>query len=383
MGGARQLIRTAGIAVALGVWCVAGASAEVGSDRTGSILVFPKVVFDGSRDTVIQISNTSNSMTHAHCFYVNAVGFCERSSTTACLLDSDCGPAGRCRVSWQEIDFELWLTKQQPTSWVAGFGRFTDPTDPACRVDFRDRSNDNFDCYGAGLDPGRVPPVAEPFAGELKCIEVDASGAPISGNHLKGEASIQTVEGETSKYNAIAIQGGDANNGDNVLCLGGEVSAECPSGPEYDACPEALLVNHFAVGADNPLLGPTSQVDTEITLVPCEQDFEHQRPTSVVAQFAITNEFEQTFSASTTVTCWGSFRLNDINVIFDLSRLQTRVVQTRIRPATGAQAGLLGVVEEFHSTPAAPSRGTPRVAFNPHLVGARGEGDLIVLPEGP
>ena len=51
------------------------ARAEVSTDVSGSVLVFPKVVFDGGgaedRDTIIQISNTSNNMVHAHCFYVN------------------------------------------------------------------------------------------------------------------------------------------------------------------------------------------------------------------------------------------------------------------------------------------------------------------------
>ena len=52
------------------------ARAEVSTDVSGSVLVFPKVVFDGGsmaddRDTVIQISNTSNNLVHAKCFYVN------------------------------------------------------------------------------------------------------------------------------------------------------------------------------------------------------------------------------------------------------------------------------------------------------------------------
>ena len=40
-------------------------------------------------------------------------------------------------------------------------------------------------------DPGRVPPVVPDFTGELKCIEVDASGFPVPGNALKGEATLE------------------------------------------------------------------------------------------------------------------------------------------------------------------------------------------------
>jgi hypothetical protein len=246
-------------------------------------------------------------------------------------------------------------------------------------VDFLNPNRNNFDCYGAGIDPGRIPPVSDPFIGELKCIEVDPSGAPISGNHLKGEATIQTVDGDTSKYNAIAVLGLDNNNGDTSLCLGGGVSERCPSGAEYNACPQSLLMNHFAEGADNPLLGPTSEVRSEVTLVPCSENFETQEPTRVVVQFAVTNEFEQTFSASTTIQCFGSFFLDDVNPIFGVDRLGTRVLQTRMRPASASQSGILGVLEEYHTVFDTQSR----VAYNLHQEGARSGTDLVVIPEGP
>ena len=99
-------------------------------------------------------------MVHAHCFYVDgrtasAATRCGRSPTSA-----------------------IWLTKQQPTHWVASQGRAINPTDGY--------GND-----GSGLDPGAIPPVPEGFEGELKCIQVDASGTPFGGNNLKGEALIR------------------------------------------------------------------------------------------------------------------------------------------------------------------------------------------------
>lgn len=350
------------------------ALADTTTERSSSLLIFPKVVFDGSRDTLIQISNTSNSMAHAHCFYVNAAPLCTGNGD--CTLDT-C--TGQCLPQWQEVDFHIWLTKQQPTSWAVGLGRLAFPSDTQCRSDFLHPERDIAECYGAGLDPGRIPPVSFPFQGELKCIEVDPSGAPISGNHLKGEATIITRDGDTSKYNAVGVIGLDANNGDNTLCLGGEVSTSCPSGAEYNACPEALIVNHFADRADNPMFGPTSRVRTELTLVPCTENFETQVPSRLVVQFAMTNEFELGFSASTTVDCWGNFFLDEINPVFGVVAVGSRLVQTRIRPALSAQSAVVGVIEEYHTV----NDNTARAALNIHQEGQRITSDIVVLPEGP
>lgn len=373
MRGVNDAVRGLTIVLALSVLAASSVRADTTTERSSSIVIFPKVVFDDTRDTLIQISNTSNSMTHAHCFYVNAVPFC--TGTGSCL-DDTC--TGLCLPQWQEVDFHIWLTKQQPTSWSAGFGRLAYPADGVCRTDFRFPERSVADCYGAGLDPGRIPPVSIPFQGELKCVQVDPSGAPISGNHLKGEATIVSRDGDSSKYNAIGVAGLDSNDGDNTLCLGGESGDRCPNGAEYNGCPDTLLINHFAAGADNPLFGPASTVDTELTLVPCAQNFETQNPASVVVQFRMTNEFEQDFSASTTVDCWGNFLLDEINPVFRVRALGSRMIQTRARPVPGA-SGVVGVIEEHHRANGA----TARAALNLHHEGERADTDLIVLPEGP
>ena len=297
------------------------------------------MIFDGTRDTLNQISNTSNSMAHATCFYINAAPIC--LGIGDCLLGT-C--SGSCAPQWQEIDFSIFLTKQQPTHWTAGFGRFTNPLDVPC-----DRNMGNFDCDGAGIDPGRIPPVSEPFTSELLCIEVDQSGAPIRGNHLKGEATIVTPDGDASKYNAVAILGEPfTNDGNNILCLNGGETELCPIGPEYEGCPAQAIVNHFAEGADSLVLGSTSEVHTELTIVPCAADLERQIPTRMTIHFSITNEFEQFLSAVTTVECWRSFFLSDVNpVVFDVTIVGTRFLQTRIRPA-GEESSFVGVVEEVH-----------------------------------
>jgi len=351
------------------VAAVSSAHADTTTERSSSILIFPKVVFDDTRDTFVQISNTSNSMAYAHCFYVNAVPFC--TGTGDCLADT-C--TGQCLPQWQEVDFQIWLTKQQPTSWAAGLGRLAYPADGGCRTDFRFPERSVADCYGSGLDPGRVPPVSFPFEGELKCIETDPSGAPISGNHLKGEATIVRHDGDSSKYNAVGVIGlPDSNDGDNTLCLGGGIADGCPNGAEYNGCPDTLLINHFAAGADDPLFGSASTVESELTLVPCAENFETQAPASVVVQFKMTNEFEQDFSASTTVDCWGNFFLEDINPVFGVTPLGSRMVYTRAHPVT--VSGLVGVIEEYHSVDDV----TAHTALNLHQEGERATTDYIVL----
>jgi hypothetical protein len=373
-----------GVAVALGV-VAASARADVTTENGASILVFPKVQANGTFDTVIQITNTGNSMLHAHCFYVDA-------SLRSTLSGFSCKvPSATCLPSWQETDFLIWLTKQQPTHWVVSEGRNIDPLD-----------NVGKDKNGAGFDPGRVPPVSD-FVGELKCIEVSESDEPITGNHLKGEATIEAIAdttgtlpdapgtqiGDVSKYNAIGILGNPDVQPTNPLLLDDQV---------YNACPAKLIVNHFATGADDPIVsdisGLTSSVATELTLVPCSEDFENQRPKSVTVQFLIYNELEQRFSASTTVTCYLSVELTDIDSPGDPSRsafsvnfLGTSVAQTEITPVVnldGTTGGLIGVVERIVSATATTGTVSARAAYNLHtegsLVPESTPPDQIVLP---
>jgi len=366
-------VQAAFVVLLLGICCVLPAVAETTTEQSASILIFPKVIVDGSRDTVIQISNTNNSMVHAACFYVNAAPICLGAGD--CLAGT-C--TGSCEPSWAEVDFAVVLTKQQPTHWSASNGRNPDLFAQPCNF-----NPPNYDCDAAGLlsFPGRVPPVNSiPFVGELKCIEVDASGAPVSGNHLKGEATIISTDGDASKYNAVGLLGEPfSNNGDNILCLGGGMSDECPTGAEYEGCADDLILNHFAEGADSLLFGPTSRVDTELTIVPCREDFEHQLPIPFNVQFLAFNEFEQQFSTSRQMNCWDSLFLGDIGSIFKLLTAQTRFVETHFRTSNLSNTGIVAVAEEYHQL----NDQTTRAAFNVAERGTRATTDLIFLPEGP
>src|SRR5262245_26632805 len=50
--------------------------ADVISDRPGSVVIWPKVIADGTRDTLIALTNTSNLQAFAHCEYIVGTGTC-------------------------------------------------------------------------------------------------------------------------------------------------------------------------------------------------------------------------------------------------------------------------------------------------------------------
>jgi len=399
-------------ALTLTVSAVHAQSGDLTVERGASILAFPKVLSSGASDTIITIGNTQNVMVHARCFYVDA------QLPDGCAVEN--AKVG-CVPRWQETDFDIWLTKQQPTHWRASVGRIVNNFD-SCFTD--SNQVDPTLCENAGDDPGSVPPVQEGFVGELKCVQVDSDMLPIGGNALKGEATVKTG-GDVAKYNAVGFEGtalaGETGN-DLLLNLPHGLTIDDPSindiGAQYSACPETLIVNHFAQGVTDPVVfenlrggvcepvappegslvddmseiacntdqdcctpdgaecpvgvcvgGPQildpatgalslrSATITDLTLIPCSEDFEEQQPATVTVQFEIFNEFEQMFSASTTITCWKNFFLYEVNNFQDPSRsvfsyatLGTTVAQTRVTPVGGTNAwGVIGVQGEVRA----------------------------------
>jgi len=423
-----------GFAVAFGV--MAGvANANTTTERGSSIIVFPKVIADGTFNTTIQITNISNDVVYARCFYVNA-----QLSEPELPPDPILNPP-----LWQEIDFEIRLTRQQPTHWDVLRGRPVNPLDncqPGSSPTCIDPGSGYIDIGGLGIDPGAVPPVPNRFVGELKCVETDISGAPLGGNHLKGEATIfgtdptgdgANAEADVSKYNAIGHFGTQL-----VGATGDDLQLSNPSGEDvgmYDACPDLHIINHFAYGAENPFIVndgrgrrcsvsatpctddsncPTGQecvqggecengtpcvdnsscgggecllsgVYSNITIAPCAEDLENQIPASVTLQFRIYNEFEQFLSASTTVTCWVMTDLDELgrNNAFTAGALGTTVAQTFMRPADTKDGGVYAVLEEKHRD---IFNNVTRAAMNVHTSGNRFYGedgqqfDHIILP---
>jgi hypothetical protein len=326
------------------------AAADVASDQAGSIVIFPKVIADGTRDTLIALSNTATTMQYAHCFYVNAGGTCERSDVQ-CAVDSDCPGyedfGEHCIAFWQEDDFDLQLTKQQPTIWRASTGRIVNPTDPVGGECQTGMVEGTLRQTCPGIDPGNIIPApAQPFRGELKCILVDSGGAAGTSNALKGEAIIETLGSpQISKYNSInilAVQDPPSytDTADLALKL---------NNAEYNACPDSLEVVHYANGAQDVVLNaldPNScaspmgcPVGMQITLVPCTEDLEDQVCVNTIAQFDVFDEQETPVSASMEIACWNNSWLGDIGdhgVAFDAGTRGT-FLRTHIRAAAGTR----------------------------------------------
>lgn len=348
-------------------------------EQSGSIVVWPKVVWDGTRDTIIQLSNTGNPVAQARCFYIDG-------------------------EFWSETDFHVFLTKQQPTQWIASTGRRGGSV-----------NGSGFKTATAGFSPGLIPPVRLGFKGELKCVQVDDSEVPIRSNQLKGEATLRRDDGDVTKYNAIALRGNPgagANDNPNQLDLNW---AEGNQEGQYSACPNSLLFNHIAdgapdlvveqlgvcspqcfggnnegaactVGDNTPCTGGgvcrACPVTTELTLVPCQEDLENLIPGVSTVQFEIKNEFEQPFSTSTTVDCWLTASLSQIHQnAFSYGLLGTFSAYTRINPNPG-DPGVLGIAEESRSDKAIVPGGM--AAFNLQIEGNRyddaGVVDQMILP---
>ncbi|MBI3786533.1 MAG: hypothetical protein HY270_24350 [Deltaproteobacteria bacterium] len=341
---------------------------DVSINYSGSVLIWPKVIWDGTHDTIIQVANTGNPLVQAHCFYINA------APRNPSLPPSVTNPP-----QWVETDFDIVLTRQQPTHWVASSGRRT--------------QSDGFGVDGSGFDPGLIPPVPFGFQGELKCYQTDDSGSPLPGNRLKGEATLRTDTGDVSTYNAIALSGNAGLSGGQIGTVLDLNLTDGNPGGEYSACPDTLIFNHFAYGALDPMLNPSlvntatlggagacsgnnCTITTTLTMVPCSQDLENGIPGSVTVGFLIYDEFETHLSASTTVTCWFNLPLNQIapagpNNPFTPGALGGSFVRhTRIRPVPG-NGGVLGIAEETRTTSAG---NTAVAAYNLQIQGNRFDG---------
>jgi hypothetical protein len=344
----RWAVASAAVAVTL----ASTASARLINDPPGittvnsaAIVVYPSIRVDTPNgiDTIVQLTNTVDSLVAVKCFYVNANGHCSNAPSTVCTQATaaqDCPLGGRCVEGWQETDFRFNLTKRQPISWSVDEGLSSLP---------------NNDVPGRGDPPqfneGSIPPAPEdPFTGELRCFQIDpGSEQPTDRNDLKGEATIVTVatnddEIDVRKYNAIGIPAiPGAQDGDpNTLNIGGPEA-------EYRGCPNVYTLDHFFEGAEvvthaNTITG---RVNSSLSIVPCAADFLNQdlNLANATIQFLIFNEFEQRFSTSTKVNCYREVQLADIDTlpgpagnlfsIFSIGTQGTLTGQSRLRAVAG------------------------------------------------
>lgn len=372
------------LGVAAAAWLVSApaAQAETFSDTGAAVLVWPKIVVGPTTDTVIQMTNQASVRSAAHCFYVNANNRCSNTGL-ACESSSEClddGFFGACLPGWIEINFDVVLTPDQPVAWSAAEG-FAN-SDLPCPGGIGAR------CSGNGGT--RVPPVGEtPFIGELKCIQADPlTRLPLPCNEAQGQACRNDLEGGATitnvangevdplRYNAVGLRTSGQNNGDNTLVIGGP-----PAQAEYQPCSEVLVLNHLFDGAVDPLSDPASPnlAQSELSLVPCTQDFLIQKIPSVTAQFLVYNEFEQRFSTSRLVRCLLDSPISLIDTsqpsrsIFSAAVSGTVAGQTRI---TGVGGGLIGSATLGFGSP----NGSGGAAYNLNQFADRDEADFIRIP---
>jgi hypothetical protein len=354
------------VAVAV-LWVPAPARADTTTDQGAGIVIWPKikVITDTDlgplTDTLVELNNLDRfEQTGAHCFYVNANSHCANNGDV-CTSAMDCPSTtgfAPCVPGWVEIDFDAILTPNQPLAWSALEGLAGGGGTPGI-------ANGQVPCPGrlgskcSGNEGTRVPPVSESsfFIGELKCIQVDpVTRAPITcaaaecQNDLAGSATIFEVsDGVTDgkSYNAVGIKTAGDNNGDRELLIGG-------ADPEFEPCHEVLILNHLFDNAIDPISGVWT-ASSELTLVPCTEDFLTQTTDATTAQFLVYNEFEQRFSTSRQVRCLLDTPLSEIDTsqsdrsIFNVSVSGTIAGQTRIR---GVGGGLIGVATlDFVASP--------------------------------
>ncbi|MDX2168862.1 MAG: hypothetical protein SF182_17455 [Deltaproteobacteria bacterium] len=490
------------------------ATADVASDHPAAILVFPKLLVDtgSGLETLIRISNVSESPINVWCFYVNATPRCTVPGGTCFPDKRSCSAViggqtlfGECDPQWQETDFLFRLTREQPTGWLVSAGQNVDCRliDGVCSNDGTTVCDRDSQCGvgnrcvqpaclpldggvlgrtgpGGQVNEGRIPPSPDdPMIGELKCIALDDGQKPVARNDLIGQALIGRLRAgpdettDISGYNAIGIPAiPGTGNRDSTLVLGGS-----PDVAEYEGCPNILILDHFFDGAVDPILENTClpddtcsidglactstadclenrcindvctvtgnacadaadcantcendkctlsgenclndsdcteptyevRVATDLTMVPCTEDFEEQRPelSRTTAQFLVFNEFEQRFSTSIPVECFKEIQLSAITSgdnsrsIFAAGVAGTLTGQTRIRGVENQEnagiAGntLLGIAEEFRCAGAPfqfpvcdyvqqPERTVSGNAKNLHFQGRRALSDFIYTPE--
>jgi hypothetical protein len=335
-------------------------------DNPAGLVIFPKIVVDSANgiDTRLHLSNASSapdgqtsSDQMAHCFYVNANSHCTNTGGV-CSSFQDCeqdGIYGACVPGWIETNFDIYFTQRQPIGWVASEGLAGD--DLPCRATFLNPNP----CSGMGSNSGtRIPPISEdPFIGELKCIQADSTtrlpracaSADECRNDLTGHAALTSSSlTDVASYRAAGLEN-VRSNADTSLVVGGDPG----SNAEYEPCADILVMDFVYDGATDPIAGAGLQAASELTLVPCTQDFRGQDIEPVTAQFLVFNEFEQRLSTSRRVDCLLDTPISRIDTsqpqfsIFSVNVGQTITGQARIRGVGGGLAGVavLGLATDF------------------------------------
>lgn len=324
------------------------ARGDASSDQAAALLVYPYVTVDSTAgtDTLLQISNTSDTPVTVRCIYEGGV------------LDPITGIR-----DLQLADFHFPLTPRQPIGWRASQGL---AALPVVTPD----------------GPSQIPAVpTDPFTGVLRCIAVDRNLVPVERNVLVGTATIGHRHSpddalvDAAPYNAIGIGAHiGTNNGDATIALG--------FSGEYDSCPNFSVLPHFFDGALEPA-ARMSNVSTTLILIPCSDDLAHGLPGQATVTYEVLNEFEERFGSSEHLQFQAVKPLSSIGAvdpersIFHVRVAGTLTGQTRIQATNGS--GVLALAIEVHQDLSDPTR-LRYAAFNAHRLGTRDQLDTLILP---
>lgn len=324
-------------------------------DPPAAILVFPYIVTDASigGDTIVEVTDVDDRFpVSVECFYVGGDG-----------------------PQAQLIQFSFHLTAHQPVAWRASSGLSQFPLG-------------GLPIFGGpGVPPGNgnsfVPAIpSDTFVGSLRCVTVDNNGVPIDVNALVGSARIEQYESSApqslriASYRAIGIQAlPGAGNADPTLVLGGP-------GPEYQACPNFVILDHFEDGATLDSAGQPQQVTTTIALVPCSVNLASPGDSQSVLLFEQYNEFGQVTGTRQTMGTQLVRPLSELGAgsggrsLFQATIQGTMMGQTRITSAEGSAP--LGVAIESHLF--TDSDHVSTAAFTLYRQGYSSYQDLIAFP---
>jgi hypothetical protein len=96
-----------GVVLAAMVLLGSRAGADV-TDKPGSVVLWPKVIADGTRDTLITLTNTRNEQAYAHCEYVQALGICAVDGAFCSVPDAAPGSPGSCAPIPGNVCTQQW-----------------------------------------------------------------------------------------------------------------------------------------------------------------------------------------------------------------------------------------------------------------------------------
>jgi len=196
-----------------------------------------------------------------------------------------------------EIGFIVVLTPYQPLAWLASTGLSNTSTGAA----------------------------APPFfgQGEMKCVVMPPRPELQFHNTIQGRATVFGLDGATVSYGAVGFR--RLTDGDFT----GTVNLD---GVTYAQCPDRL---HFDVLTDR------STSTSDLILVSCSEDLLLQTRPGIGVQFLIINEFEQTFSTSVGVSCFGRLTLGSITDALTRTTAGTDTAHIILRGSSGPLVGLV------------------------------------------